>query len=209
MSRMPVISKKHKVCVICEGLEEHIYFNHLLNLNVWSSAYDFIPINAKGEAKIFARFQDAYINDSYEVIIIFCDTDKKPHKEYSAVKKKVNDFFNKRNAAQKIILWANPCSMQIILSHFSEVHLINQSKKTNSGIIENLTGVKDYDGHEDQIKAICNKIFRRTYTEMKERLRNSDYDDEESGTSNAVIFFDLFECDNPKWIIEIKKYLES
>ena len=44
-------------------------------------------------SNIFARFQDAYNNDSYEVIIIFCDTDKYPYREYSQVKKKINNFF--------------------------------------------------------------------------------------------------------------------
>jgi len=68
LSRLPAISRKHKVCVICEGLEEHIYFQRLISLNVWSREYEFIPVNAKGESNLFARFQDAYNNDSYEVI---------------------------------------------------------------------------------------------------------------------------------------------
>lgn len=209
MSRLPAISRKHKVCVICEGLEEHIYFQRLISLNVWSREYEFIPVNAKGESNLFARFQDAYNNDSYEVILIFCDTDKYPYREYSQVKKKINDFFDKRLAAQKLILWANPCSMQIILSHFGDVSLANQGKKTNADIIEKLTGVAGYDGHEKQITEICNHIFQRTYPEMKSRLVQEEYMDSYAGTSNIVRFLDLFENDDAKWIADIKKYLEK
>ena len=71
MSKLPVISKKHRICVICEGLEEIIYFKRLMALNVWSAEYEFVPINAKGESNVFARYQDAYNNDAYETIIIF------------------------------------------------------------------------------------------------------------------------------------------
>ena len=209
MSKLPVISQKHKVCVICEGLEEHIYFNRLMLLNVWDSSYEFIPINAKGASNIFARYQDAYNNDSYEMIIIFCDTDKYPYREYSQLKTKLNNFFDKKTVSQKIVMWANPCSMQIILSHFGTVKLTNQGKKTNSDIIKQLTGVQNYDGHEKQIVEICNRIFKRTYLEMKERLLKEKYDDKESGSTNIVRFLDYFEGYDTNWIIEINKYLEK
>ncbi len=209
MSKLPVISRKHRVCVICEGLEEHVYFNRLISLNIWDSSYEFIPVNAKGASSIFARYQDAYNNDNYEMIIIFCDTDKYPYREYTQLKKKLNDFFNKRAVSQKIVLWANPCSLQIILSHYGVVKLTNQGKKTNSDIIERLTGVQDYNGHEEQIRDICNRIFRRTYPEMKERLRKEKYDEEESGSSNVVCFLDFFEGSDTNWITEINRYLEK
>ncbi len=209
MSKLPVISKKHRICVICEGLEEEVYFNRLMALNVWSPEYEFVPINAKGESNVFARYQDAYNNDAYEMIIIFCDTDKYPYREYALLKKKLNDFFGKRSASQKVIIWANPCSMQIILSHFGDIKLTNQGKKTNSGIIEQMAGVSGYDGHEDQIEEICSRIFRRTYPEMKRRLCSEKYDDENPGTSNVVYFLDLFENADTKWITEINKYLQQ
>ena len=209
MSRLPEIGHKHKICVICEGLEEDIYFKRLLLLNVWSSIYDFIPINAKSESNIFARFQDAYNKDCYEAILIFCDTDKNPYKEYSQLKRKINDFFGNELATQKIILWANPCSMQIILSHFGDVSLTRQGKKTNADTIEQMTGVRNYDAHEEQINEICNKIYRRTYPEMKERLRADDYDETRAGTSNMVYFVELFEDDSTSWISEINKCLDQ
>ena len=209
MSNMPYISHNHRVCVICEGLEEEMYFRRLLSLNIWSSTYEFYVINAKGESNIFARFQDAYNNDRYEMIIIFCDTDKSPYREYSLLKKKLNEYFGKRTVARKIILWANPCSMQIILSHFGDVRLANQGKKTNANIIRQLTGIDNYKAHEKQINELCNKIYRRTYPDMKRRSREDEYEDTNAGSSNAVHFFELFEADDTRWINEINKYLEG
>ena len=57
----------------------------------------------------------------------------------------INTFLGKRKAAEKLIIFANPCTMQIILSHFGDVSLSSQSKRVNAPIIERLTGVKDYD----------------------------------------------------------------
>ncbi len=74
---------------------------------MWSSEYDFTMINAKGESNVFARFQDAYSKDSYELIIIFCDTDKEPYKQYKLLKQKLNGFFDKEEVDQKIVLWAS------------------------------------------------------------------------------------------------------
>ena len=209
MSKLPVISRKHKICVICEGLEEVMYFDKLVSLNVFSKKYEFILINAKSESKIFARFQNAYNNDAYELIIIFCDTDKYPYREYSLLKKKLNQFFDKRNVSQKLVIWANPCSMQIILSHFGDVKLEKQGKKTNAAVIEQMTGVSNYDGHEYQIREICRLIFQRSYSEMKKRLTEDDYDDERTGTSNICDFLVKFEDDNAGWIATINRYLEK
>lgn len=86
MSRVPTLSTKHKICIICEGFEDHAYISRLLELNVWNDIYEFIPINAKSASNIFPIYQDKYSNDKYELILIFCDTDKKPYREYLPLK---------------------------------------------------------------------------------------------------------------------------
>ena len=85
---MPRINAKHKICVICEGLEDYAYFDRLCKLDVWSDAYEFTVINAKSASNIPARYQNEFQNENYELILIFCDTDKAPHREYSLIKKK-------------------------------------------------------------------------------------------------------------------------
>ena len=206
----PPISYRHKVCVICEGFEDTEYFNRLLQINVWrTDVYDFYPINAKSASNIFARYQDAYNNDAYEVILVFCDTDKAPYREYSLIKSKINDFHAKSGATDKVVIFANPCTMQIVLSHFGEVDLKNQGKKTNGKIIEELTGVSGYDAHADQVKELCSKIFKRSYPEMRERVKEMDKGDEVSGSTNFIHFLDKFENEDISWIKDIKVYLEQ
>ena len=202
-------SEVHRILVICEGDEEFKYFNRLIELNVWCNSYVFKPLNVKSASNIPARYQDAYQNNRYEMILVFCDTDKAPFREYSKIKSKINAFLGKRNAADKIIIFANPCSMQIILSHFDDVSLKNQGKKTNATIIEKLTGIKGYDAHEEQIDAICRKIFQRSYPDMKKRVEAIYFPDTTSGSTNFIVFLDRFENDNTKWITDIQKYLSE
>ena len=184
MNRLPPIKHTHKICVICEGYEDFYYFKRLLEFNVWNEVYDFHLINAKSASNIPAHFQYAYQNNRYEIILVFCDTDKAPYREYSKIKMKINSFLNKQKAAEKLIIFANPCTMQIILLHFGNVSLKNHGKGTNSKEIENLTGVKNYDAHEEQIKEICNKIFRKSYDDMHMRVEKINSLDTTSGSTN-------------------------
>lgn len=209
MAKMPNINSKHRIRVICEGYEDEAYFKRLMGFDVWDKTYQFFPVNAKGASNIPARFQADYQNNAYEIILIFCDTDKAPYREYKQVKDKINKFLNKQKASEKLIMFANPCTMQIILSHFGDVSLKNQGKKTNADIIEQLTGVKNYDAHDDQIEAICGMIFQRTYSEMKERIRAINLPDTTSCSTNFIVFLDRFENNDVKWISTINKYLKE
>ena len=161
MSYLPPVRSRHRVCVICEGYEDYHYFKRLMDLNVWDSAYSFTPINVKSASNIPARFQNEFQNDRYEIILVFCDTDKEPYREYALVKAKINRFLGRRRAAEKVIIFANPCTMQIMLLHFGDVLLKNQGKKTNSTVIEQMTGIQNYDAHEAQIRGTVRQDYPR------------------------------------------------
>ena len=205
MSVLPPVRRKHRICVICEGHEDYQYFGRLIALKLWDDSYSFTPINAKSASNIPARFQNEYQNDRYEIILVFCDTDKEPYREYAQIKGKINAFLGKRKAADKLIIFANPCTMQIILLHFGEVSLRNQGKKTNSAEIERLTGIPEYDAHEDQIQELCRRITRYNYPDMKERTEAISYPDTIPGSTNISIFLNWFEKADDQWIIDIRK----
>jgi hypothetical protein len=210
MSKPPLFSAKHSVCIICEGYEEEIYIRHLLDKNVWNSIYDFTIINAKGEGSIPARYQFEINKDTYELVLVFCDTDRSPYKQYLDVKAKINAMHDAEDAANQVIIYANPCSMQIILLHFAMVSLKTQGKKTNAKLIEELTGVKGYKANqEEHIKAICAKINRQSYFAMKERVTTINKPDNVSGSTNFIEFIQRFESATPKWIVEIRNRLDS
>ena len=166
MSSRPPVQSRHRICVICEGYEDYHYFRRLLDLNVWNSAYSFTLINVKSASNIPSRFQNEFQNNSYEIILVFCDTDKEPYREYVQVKAKINRFLGKRKAAEKLIIFANPCTMQIMLLHFGDISLKNQGKKTNSAVIAQMTGIQSYEAHEGQIRELCSKITRTNYLEV-------------------------------------------
>lgn len=77
-NRLPDFSYKHKICVICEGNEEYDYLSKLNSLNVWNAKYKISLDNAAGSGNISARYQDRYQNGSYELVLVFCDTEKSP-----------------------------------------------------------------------------------------------------------------------------------
>lgn len=78
-SRLPNFLNKYKVCAICEGDEEYDYLNRLNELKVWNEQYAVDLDNADGNGNIPARYQDRYQNGSYDIVFVFCDTDKKPY----------------------------------------------------------------------------------------------------------------------------------
>lgn len=194
MARLPNIQRAYKICVICEGNEDFLYFDKLTKIAVWDKAYEFCLFNAKSASNIPAMYTDQFQNNNYEAVLIFCDTDKYPYREYALIKKKIREFHGEKTAAPgKIIIFANPCTMQIVLSHFDDVKLENQGKKTNADIIEQLTGVSNYDAHEDQIKAICSKVFHRNYPDMRERVSAINNADTVSASTNFITFLEKFE----------------
>ena len=68
--------KGRKICIICEGDEEEEYIDALLKKNVFSKKYDFKKIiNAKSFFNILPRYTERYQSNSYDLVLIFCDTD--------------------------------------------------------------------------------------------------------------------------------------
>ena len=211
MQPVPLSNHRHKICIICEGDEEYEYISRLINLAVWDGTYEIIPRNAHGESKIPPLYTNLYQNDRYELVLVFCDTDKAPHKHYNQVKSKINEFHGESSEsllASEVIIFANPCSMQIILSHFGDVSLTKQGKKTNADVIERLTSVIGYDAHLDQIKAVCNQVTRSNYLKMKQRVALLDKPDTKPASTNFIRFLQWFESDDPKWIREKQAILD-
>lgn len=198
---------KRKICIICEGQEEEYYIDKLKDKQVFSDEYNIITINAKGIGNIFSRYQDRYQSDSYALVLIFCDTDKKSDKQYyPKLKEKINEF-HENNVADQIIIFGNPCTMQIILSHFADIKLKSQSKKENRTFIEEYTGIKDYDAKEEQVKELMNKINTKNYKTMKTNISKISTKDNEKPSTNILYFLEKLENDNIEWIEEINKNL--
>ncbi len=191
-NRLPKIFTGSRICIICEGDEAYEALEKLISLEVWSREYCFLLENAEGNGNIPARYQDKYQNGAYDLILIFCDTDRKPYEQYVDIKRKINEFHGVRNAADKIVIYGNPCTMQIIIEHWGDVVLCSNNKKRNAPVIFDLTGIEEYKGRREQRSELFSKITIENYQEMKERIKKLPSDDKVQGSTNFGRFLDWF-----------------
>ncbi len=200
------IVKSKKICIICEGYEEYDYIDTLINKGMFSSNYDFKLINVKSINNILPRYQEKFQSDSYSLVLIFCDTDKGPSDKYKEIKQKINEF-HEADIANDIIIFGNPCTMQIILSHFAEIKLKSQSKSVNAKYIEELIGIQNYKATDEQRKELFSKIKRDNYNTMKENVKKLSTNDEDTSSTNILRFIEKFESIDDGWMDEINNKL--
>ena len=206
-NRLPIFSDKHKICVICEGNEEYAYLERLRGLNVWNAQYEVLLDNAGGNGNIPARYQDRYQNGAYELLLVFCDTEKKPYEQYIDIKRKINEFHGVENAADEVIIFSNPCTMQIITKHWTDVNIKSPAKPVNAPLIKDFTGVENYKARADKIKDIMECITVENYVNMCQRVKSLNAIDTVPGSSNFGRFMELLESSDNGWIEAINRDL--
>lgn len=208
-SRLPSFLSKNRICIICEGDEEYDYLSRLNELGVWNEQYDVSLDNADGNGNIPARYQDRYQNGSFEIVLVFCDTEKKPYEQYEDIKRKINEFHGVDNVAEEILIYGNPCTMQIILEHWTDVRLRTPAKKINAPIIKKFTGVENYKGKKDQRKKVMEHITVENFQDMFSRICKMENDDAVVGSSNFDKLVKYLSADDDRWINEINRRLEE
>lgn len=198
--------KEYKICIICEGFEELEYLNAVINKAVFSSKYDFVLINSKSVNNIVDIYMARYQSNSYDVVLVFCDTDKSPYLKYNNIKQSINKFHNSE-VADDIVIFGNPCTMQIILSHFSDIKLSSQSKSVNAKYIEKYVNIFNYKATESQRKELFSKIKRDNYEVMKENISKISTDINNVPSTNILKFLMRFENDDVSWINKLNDKL--
>lgn len=208
-NRLPNFPNKYKVCIICEGDEEYDYLSRLSELKVWNEQYAVDLDNADGNGNIPARYQDRYQNGSYDIVFVFCDTDKKPYEQYIDIKRKINEFHGVIKAADEVVIYGNPCTMQIILAHWTDVRLKSPAKKVNAPLIEEYTGVENYKGRADQRIWIMKQITVDNFQDMCKRIKQMQDNDSIVGSSNLGRLMDYLMKEDYDWIRAINSILEE
>lgn len=207
MSKLPpsigTRQSKRSICLILEGYEEEYYFKKLWSFPLFSPIYRIKMINAKSASNIPAKYHEAFASDSYSIVLVVCDMDRKPE-AYNNVVVGIENILGNGNA-EKIITFTRPCTLQIILSHFGEVNLITQAKSAAQEDVERLIGVKNYDAHQKQLDIICKNILFRTWTEFYERLKLLSTDPKDIPSSNMKLLFDRLCSDDPVWIDQLNE----
>ncbi len=208
-NRLPKIFTGSRICIICEGDEEYEYLEKLISLDVWSKEYCFQLENAGGNGNIPARYQDKYQNGAYDLVLVFCDTDRKPYEQYVDIKRRIDEFHGVENAADKIMIFGNPCTMQIIIEHWGDVRLCSNNKKKNAPVIYDLTGIEGYKGRKEQRRKLFSQITTENYQEMRERIKQIPWDDTVEGSTNFGRFLDYFSSDDRRWMQMINEVLDE
>lgn len=199
-------TKGRKICIICEGYEEFDYIETLKSKGIFSNVYNFVTVNAKSINTIIARYQDRFQSSAYSLVLIFCDTDKGPSDKYKEIKQEINRF-HRKDVADEIIIFGNPCTMQIILSHFAKIKITSQSKSVNSKFIKEYIGIDNYKATEQQRKELFGKIKRSNYEKMKENVAKLSTNDEDVSSTNILKFVERFESEDDTWIDELNNKL--
>ena len=199
--------RKKNVLIIAEGQEEKPYIDKILSFpNIKKSTYLFAPaVNAKGNGNISARYQFEVQRGFYDIVLVFCDADKGSEQFLSIVHEIGEKFFSNKEDGIKVFLFANPVTLQIILSHFGDVLLSKVDKKKNAPQVQTLTGVANYDATEEQIKAILDQIHFRSLGDFKKRLAKLSTDFRDVPSTNFLVFLERFESEDTSWIDEINR----
>lgn len=195
--------------IICEGDEEYDYLQKLKNCKVWNNRISVDLKNANSIDNIFASYRYYYSNGSYKLIVVFCDTEKEPYKQFLTLKEKVNTLYEKNEAADLVIFFANPCTLQIVLSHFTKVRLTSNSKPDNASLVKKLTGVEDYRATEQQRSAIMRKITAKNYAVMEQNILPLSGTYTDIPSSNILQLFHILDCGDTNQIKEIIAELEN
>lgn len=196
--------RKKRILIIAEGLEEKLYIDKLLSFpNINHDVYDIKPaINVKGNAKIAARYQYLFQSNYYDLILIFCDADKGSD-VFNQLLDEIGSLFPDKKDALRIVMFANPVTLQIVLSHFGDVCITRIGKKSNADTVEKLTGIKDYDAKTEQIEEMVNKIHYNSIDSFKRRIKSISDNVDDIPSTNILSFVERFESEDTSWIDEI------
>lgn len=208
MSRTIRMGKR--ICIVCEGHEEVDYLTRLIELKVFDNAYAICLKNAKSINNIAAVYQYEYNNTRNDLVLVFCDTEEYPYSDYNKVTTDLEKILGSKAVVEKVLYFANPCTMQIILSHFSNVRLDSSSKSSNSRIIKSYTGVAEYRATQDQRSRIMSQLSSDNYVTMKRNIGNIFATDptQRPGTNFASLIKYL-ESPNMDWVKKINRVISK
>ncbi len=202
------MSSRKRLCLLCEGFEEYDYIIRLKSLGVWSDAYDITVKNAKGLDNIAPVYQNEFHSDNFDLILIFCDTELKPYLQFTNLLKKINAFHDK-NVAKSIVFFANPCSMQVILSHFEAVSLTTNSKALNTPLISKYTGLSHYSARHEQRSRLMQRINAQNYEVMRANISSLSTDYRVVPGTNFLSLILKLECSSTSWVNRLIRRIED
>lgn len=113
-------------------------------------------------------------------------------------------------ASQHVVMFTNPCTMQVILLHWDiSVRLQSPSKRRSASYIEAYTGIQDYSAKESQRTQLVSNITKDNYRTMMTGANQLGMDAALINSTNLHVFFTQLEQPDTNWIDAINKLIES
>lgn len=219
---------QRRLHVICEGKEDKMYFDTLINLGVWNKDIIIDTEDAMGNTNIKRRYEsqvssreteeyfqtyiDARRSEDYDAVIIFCDTGAADNSRSRGVFRGILDKTNTHNGTtdetNDVVYYANPVTMQIILSHFKKVSITSENKYDYEKLVYECCGVEDFASlhSEAKLNEIMKQINRDNYNNnLKENLKDAPKDYRILNSTNILDLFFKLESSDVTWIDKIGK----
>lgn len=203
-----MINRKRQLLFICEGNEEFFYLEKLLSFPIFKKDYyEILPcVNAKGNSKLFAKYQDKWQSSKYDIIFVFCDYDKGSDEIKFIKEKFVNELFGgNADLVEELFILVNPVTLQVVLSHIGEVRLTHIAKSANQDEVKRLTNIDNYDAKEEQILKMLSFVKYSNYQTMKTNLSKISTNLNDLPSTNFISFLEKLESDDPSWLEELIK----
>ena len=99
--------------------------------------------------------------------------------------------------------------LQIVLLHLDDIRLTSNQKSKNNKHIEELTGIKHYQAHEEQRAALMARITKQNFKEMIKRVKLLSDQDNVKNSTNFLKLLGYLNSESTKWIDKINKVLEG
>lgn len=208
-NRFPPAKRGNRILIICEGDEEYDYLKRLKSCQVWDQCICVELRNAQSIDNIAALYSYHYKNGAYKLILAFCDTEKYPYAQFLSLKKKINALYDTSKASESVVFFSNPCTMQIVLSHFAEVALTSNQKADNAQLIKKLVGIDEYRATEKQRSSIMCKITAENYATMKRNISSLSQIYDVVPSSNALTLFRALDQEDKAWMRKTIAKLEK
>ncbi|HNX16566.1 MAG TPA: hypothetical protein PKO28_04335 [Bacilli bacterium] len=188
------------ILILAEGLEEEPYLNKIISFKKFSSLYQIQVKNVKGNGNFTAKFQNEWQSGRYELVLFCMDMDNGSEQTNNIIKKIGLQNFGDESIGYELVMFANPVTMLVVLSHLRKIEKLSKSKPANAPIIKEITGIENYTAKEEQIEKLVSLIKYSNYDVMKENLRENSTSPNDNLSTNIHRWFQRFESDDPAWI---------
>ena len=193
-------TRKKRIAFIPEGSEEERLLQKYLDLSLFSDVYLFDPpISAGGINNVPAKFHELFSTGVYDGIFPLIDADRDSC-HFNEVRTKLKEIVG--FDPSQLIIFTNPCTLQIMLAHLGDDIIKTESKRANHPLVQKNWPLikKPYGAHKYQLDLICDSLTADNYQDMKRRISKLSTNCRQVPSTSLLAFLEHFESDDASWL---------